>query len=537
MTTTTAPASSVEHRAPSGLQIMLNAHWRSSRRALLIWVIALIGIFASTAASMNSLYDTPEKIADYAAGTRSGSSTLAINGEPYGVDTIGGVIAYELGFMTAIALPLMGILLTARWTRREEESGRLEMIRAGAVARSAPLAAALVWIVLAFAVTAAGLTLSLVPIGIAWSEATLYAVATVSLGVWFAAVTALAAQLVERTRAVYSVSLAVLAVAFVLRGAGAVNDNVLTWLSPLGWAGETQAFNAPRWWPIAITLGSAGIIAAAAFAVLERRDLGSGILAARPGPVRARPSLLNDFGLAIRMHRNLIAAWSTVAVLVGGAFGSLADAVEDIAADNAALQEVMGGDQTDAFLSFMVLLLALVIVGYAVQSASRVSEEEREGRLEPALAGAIGRVRWLAGHLIAICLGTVVVAATGALALGVAVAAVQSDGSEVARMLGATFAYLPAALAIAALAIALYAVRPALQPLAWLVFAYAAVVALLGDSLQMPDWAMDISPLNWVGQLPLDDVKWWPLLLAALIACVLGAAASAAFHRRDIPTR
>src|SRR5699024_3090366 len=208
-----------------------------------------------------------------------------------------------------------------------------------------------------------------------WSDAALYAVATASLGLWFAAVTAFAAQIVERTRAVYAVSLAVLAVAFVLRGAGAVGDNALTWLSPLGWANETRAFSDARWWPVVVTLATAALIVAGAFAVLGRRDLGSGILAARPGPTAARGSLLNDVGLAVRMHRNLIAAWSAVAILIGGAFGSLTDAIEDVAADNDALQEVMGGDQTDAFLSLMVILLALVIGGYALQSAARTSEE------------------------------------------------------------------------------------------------------------------------------------------------------------------
>src|SRR5690625_4506988 len=146
------------------------------------------------------------------------------------------------------------------------------------------------------------------------------------------------------------------------------------------------------------------------------------------------------------MHRNLIAAWSAVAILIGGAFGSLTDAIEDVAADNDALQEVMGGDQTDAFLSLMVILLALVIGGYALQSAARTSEEERDGRLEPVLAGSIGRGRWFAGHLIAIFSGTVTVAVAGGLALGVSVAATQSDGGEVVRLVGATVAYVPAAL-------------------------------------------------------------------------------------------
>ncbi|UPK75571.1 hypothetical protein MU582_02730 [Nocardioidaceae bacterium SCSIO 66511] len=523
-----------------GLRIMLATHWRSGRRALLIWVIAMIALFASTAWSLDSVYNTPAKVAEYAAGVSgSDSSTLAINGRPHGVDNIGGVIGYEYGFMSSIAIPLMGVLLMARWTRREEESGRLEMIRAGAVSRRAPLAAALTWTVAALAVTAVGFVLSLVTIGVSSSDASAYAVAQAALGVWFAAVAALAAQLAERTRGVYAMTIGVLAVAFVLRGVGAVEHNFITWLTPLGWTDEVRAFaDDTRWWPIAITVGTAVAVAAAAFAVLERRDLGSGVLIARPGPTAASRSVLGNVGLAARMHRGLVIAWAVVGILVGASFGSVIDAIEDVASDNTALQDVMAGgsDQADAFVAFVVMIVALVVAGYAVAAASRVSEEEREGRLEPVLAGSLGRTRWLLGHLPAICGGIVFVTLASGLALGVGVAASEGDSSQLTRMLGATFAYLPATLALAALAVLLYAAKPSLQPIGWAVYAYFAVVATLGDTLQLPDWAMNLSPMHWVGRVPTESVATWALGAALALAIAFGASALACLRRRDIPS-
>lgn len=520
----------------NGTRVMLAAHWRSGRKAVLIWVLGMIGVFAASVGSIDSLYGTPAKLADYASAVGSGDSAVAINGQPYGVDTLGGVVAYEFGFMSSIAFPLMGILLIARWTRREEQSGRLELVRSGAVGRSAPLAAAATLVTIAFAVTVAGFTVSLAAYGIGWADAFCYSAALGALGLWFAAVAALAAQVVERTRAVYAVGLAVLIVTFVLRGVGDVRDNVLTWLSPLGWAEETRAFADARWWPLAIPLLSSVALAAAAFVLVNRRDLGSGLLAARPGATRASAPMLNSVGLAVRMHRNIVAAWAAVAALVGAAFGSLAEPLKDLAGDNSAVQDVFGGAQADAFLAFVVILLALVTAGFALQAAGRMGEEERDGRLEPVLAGALGRVRWLLGHAIAIGGGAVVVALLGGLALGIGVAGSTGDADEVLRLTGATLAYVPAVLAIGALVVALYAVRPGLAPIGWLAYAFVAVAATLGDTLQLPEWVRNISPVEWVGRVPVETTAWWALVVAVAIAGVLGTVASASLRQRDIPT-
>lgn len=518
-----------------GLVVMLAAHWRSGRRALLIWVIGMIGVFAASVASIDNLYGTPKKLAGYAAAIGSGDAAVAINGQPYGVDTLGGVVAYEFGFMSTVAFPLMGILLVARWTRREEQSGRLELVRSGAVSRTAPLVAALLLTAAAFALVAAGFTVSLAAFGIAWVDALLYSAALGALGLWFAALTAVAAQVVERTRAVYAVALAVLIVGFVLRGVGDVRDNALTWLSPLGWMEETRAFAEARWWPLALPAALAVALVGAAFAIADRRDLGSGVLAARPGPTRANAPMLNSVGLAVRMHRNLIAAWAAVAVLVGAAFGSLVEPIKDLTRDNAAVQDVFGGAGADAFLAFVVVLLALVSGGFVLQAAGRMSEEERDGRLEPVLAGSLGRVRWLAGHALAIGAGTFVVALLGGLALGIGVATASGEPGEVSRLTGSTLAYVPAVLVIGALTVTLYAARPALQSVGWLAYAFVAIAAMLGDTLQLPEWARNISPLDWVGRVPVDPTAWWALATAGAVTAALGGLAAMLLRRRDIP--
>ena len=66
------------------------------------------------------------------------TSPSAINGIPYGDDTLGGVIADEWAFVGMVAVPLLAVSLVARGTRREEETGRLELLRSRGVGPVAP---------------------------------------------------------------------------------------------------------------------------------------------------------------------------------------------------------------------------------------------------------------------------------------------------------------------------------------------------------------------------------------------------------------
>lgn len=116
---------------------------RVERRSALMWVLLLGGTRAGTAAGVAALYDTPAKIRTYSEAVTSGSALVAINGKVEGIGSLGGVIQDEFGFKAAFLPPLLGISLVARATRREEESGRLELLLGGRIARHEPTLAAL----------------------------------------------------------------------------------------------------------------------------------------------------------------------------------------------------------------------------------------------------------------------------------------------------------------------------------------------------------------------------------------------------------
>ena len=291
----------------TGLRAMLRVQWRTHRRGTLIWMLALIAMMVGTAGSIAGLYPTPEKIHSYAQAATAGDALVAINGKVEGIDSLGGIIQDEFGFFAAFLLPLLGISLVAQATRREEESGRLETVLGGRVARHVPVLAGLTVASAAIVATSIAFALGLIAFGVPATRSVLYAASLGTLAFVFAGLAALLAQVTLHARGVYTWGLLVLGVAYVLRGVGDVTKTWVTWLSPLGWAEKAAPFGDMRWWTLLIPLAVGGLLAALAVLVAGRRDLGSALLRGGAGSARATSWLRSPLGLATAIHRPAIA--------------------------------------------------------------------------------------------------------------------------------------------------------------------------------------------------------------------------------------
>ncbi|SEL53408.1 ABC transporter permease [Rhodococcus maanshanensis] len=521
----------------NGYRRLLAIHWRSNRRVILAWALGLAAAFAATAWSIDSLYSTPEELAAYAAATEAGSAMEMINGTPYGVTNIGGVIAYEFGFVSAIAFPLMGIHLVVSMTRAEEQSGRMELLRAARIGRLATSGSAMTLVSGGLALVAASMAGTLALLGIGWPGVVLYPVSSALLGGCFAALALLGAQVVATPRAVTAIGLGALVFGFLARGVGDVRDNLVVWLSPIGWAEQSRPFADARWWPTLVSIGFVALAVTAALWAADRRDLGQGLFASRPGRTGAAPRLLGPYGFAARQHRAATVSWCVISALVGASFGSLADALRTMMADSETFREAFGGGGTDldGYLAYVVTLLALIGLGFGLQSVGRIAEEERDGRLEMVMGAGTARNRWLAAHCLAVAGGMTAVALSGGLALGISDALAVGEPAAVPRFAAATLAYLPAMCAVPALALAAYCISPRLLGTGWLVFVVIAVVATLADALQMPDWMRDLSPLTWVGRVPGEPVHMWAVLITSVLALGFAVLAATGLGHRDIP--
>ncbi|MDN5789480.1 MAG: hypothetical protein L0H25_01245 [Micrococcales bacterium] len=517
---------------------MLRIVARIQRRSALVWVAVLGASLIGTAASIAALYDTPAKIQTYATAVTTGNALVAINGKVEGIDSLGGVIQDEFGFLAAFLLPLLGISLGARATRREEESGRLELLLAGRIARHEPTLAALLVATATICATAAVFAVGLAVTGVPVVGSVLYALSLGALAFTFAGLAALLAQLTLHARSVYTWSLIVLAASYVVRGVGDVTQTWVTWLSPLGWAEKAAPFGDQRWWalaiPVAIGLGLGG----AALRLASRRDVGSALLRGGAGPARASARLRSPIGLAVSIHRPATLGWLAGGILLTGMMGALTQQLLDAVAGNPALSEAVGivaGRPMDGFVAATQLYLAIIAAGYVVQAIGTLRAEEAEGRLEMRLSGTLSRSRWLAAHALVVLGGLVTIVVCSSLVLGLATALSVGDTAELGPIVSSGLAYLPAELVLAGLALAIYGLRPRLFGLAWAGYAVMTFIAFLGPSLKLHQWVLNLSPTTHVGNPPVGAIETGALIVTAAIAVILVAVGFAAFQRRGVP--
>jgi ABC-2 type transport system permease protein len=521
-----------------GLRAMLGVHWRTHRLSTLVWMLVLIASMVGTAGSIAGLYNTPEKIHTYAQAVTAGDALVAINGRVEGIDSLGGVIQDEFGFLAAFLLPLLGISLVAQATRREEEAGRLEAVLAGRVARHVPVLAGIMLAAAAILVTAVAFALGLIAFGVPAARAVLYAASLGCLAFVFAGLAALLAQVTLHARGVYTWGLLILAVAYVLRGVGDMTKTWVTWLSPLGWAEKAAPFGDMRWWTLVIPLAIGVLLAAAAVLVAGRRDLGSSLIREGAGPGRATRWLRSPLGLATAIHRPEILGWLAGALILAGMMGALAKQFVDAILGNPAMAEalgVSGARPQDEMVALTQLYIAIIATGYAVQTVGSLRGEEVAGRLEMRLSGTLSRMRWLAAHGIVIVTGLVAIVVLSSLVLAVGMAWSMGSAVDLGSVVGAGVAYLPAELLLGGLAIALFGLWPRALPASWAALAFVAFIAFLGPGLKLPTWLLNLAPTTHVGNPPLGSVEALPLLVLGAIAAILVALGALGLRSRGVP--
>jgi ABC-2 type transport system permease protein len=222
--------------------------------------------------------------------------------------------------------------------------------------------------------------------------------------------------------------------------------------------------------------------------------------------------------------------------------GLVAEEFKSLFVDNQDLLEFFGGttnaNVTDILFAGMFGFMALAIAAYTIQSLLRVRAEETAGHLEPVLATAVSRTRWLFSHLICVVAGLLVLVSLFAITTGVTyVVATDAAWSEVSHLVAAVFAYVPAVLVMAGLVYLLFGVLPRLTlAITWSALAISIFIAQFGSLLKLKQWLLDISPFSHTPTAPAEAVTATPLIILSAIAVALLIGGFVAFRQRDITT-
>lgn len=515
---------------------------RRDRVRLMVWVVAITLMTLASAASLPAVYPTQRSVEGYVQLFGDNPALIAFAGPGYGFDdpNLGLVLVNETQLNAMIALALMSIFLVNRNTRAEEESERADLVRASVVGRHAPAASAVAVIGGANLLVGLLCAIGFVALDYEVTGSLALAASITWVGLVFAGIAAVVAQLTSTGRAALGIASSVLGAAFAVRAIGDVADNGLSLLSPIGWAQAIQAYGDERWWALGLCLAVFVGLLLGAFWLSTRRDLGAGILPQRLGSAHADRWMTRPVGFAFRLQRGALLGWAVALFLMGLLYGSIANDIEQMLEENAFAAAMFSAQAeaslTDQFLAAAMGQLALMAGACGIATALRLATEEAAGRAESILAGPIPRSRWVGSHVVMAAAGSLVALVAAGLGAGLSYALVIGDPGQILRLIGSAVVTYPGVLVLIGVSLIFFGAFPAIAGAAWAALAVAFVTGYFGDLFKFPDWVGWISPFEHIPGLPAENLALLPLLLLLIVATALIAFGARAFRVRDLRT-
>ena len=518
-----------------GTGVAFTSALRTGWITMAAWALGLAGLVVTMTRSIGGLYPSLEQRMVYAQTMGVSQMTWAFNGRGYGLDTVGGITAYEIGFMGQLVFPLAGCALALRFSRAEEAAGRFDLMTAGRVGRLAPTLAALLATVLTLAGFAVLGWAGMAALDINAERAAWYLLGCAATALLFGCLTLAFAQVWPETRSVWTASLSAVLACYLWRAFFDGRDSSLALVSPLAWLPAQRPFEELEWWPVGAWAMTSMALVVVTIVLALRRDVGAGLVAPRPGPDSARPWVGTAWGWAWMMTARPWLGWLLGAAIWGVMVGIMSKEMTGLVADNPALMQVLGTtDPMDLVTRLALVLVTVLAAAAGVSSMASLGREEHHGRLGAVLSTQASRSTvWLAWSLLGV-LQAVAVLLLGSAAFGLGSATSVSEAKLVGTALGAGLVLAAPVAFLVSVAALLRAAMPGWAALGWLPVAWTAVVGLLGESLDLPRWARDLDAVHASGEVPVDEPHLMVVLGLGAAMVALLAVATAVFVRRDL---
>ena len=506
----------MSHKLYANTSPLLKAYLKSSKVITLLLVILPFLFAYGVAASNAAVLNTPEALHNYIVQNQGNLllGTIA-------ADTLEAASVWRVRLSSALILAVLNVVLVAGHTRKEEEAGRLELIRAGATGRFTPLTAMFIKVLAANIVGGLGMALGFMAASFPAAGSFVGGMSTALCVSFFAVLTAVFAQIAPGARQTRGLALGAAALLlFIYIIANAIHSYGLQMLTPFGWCAYARPYAGENWLLFLFAVPIIALFIVLGFMLMERRDLNGSYLK----EPKARPSAHKGFGsplaLSWRLQRGMLLVWLAAYALMGLVIASLEPNINKMFVGTAFLPELSSllGGPGRAFLAILSYILTQVVTAFAISVILRCKEEEALSRAEMVLSAPVSRIRYISGQLLIAYLGSAAAIALFGLLTGDFV-------SSAAR--------IPAVWIVASVAVLFFGIAPrAAAAVGWGLFGILLAVEFLWEMRFVGNNVFKLSPFSWV--YPGRAASLQVTLMMLLIAAVLTGAGLAFYRRRNV---
>jgi ABC-2 type transport system permease protein len=514
---------------------------RQVRRSGLVVSVLTAGMPALVASTYASVMADPAA-AGSIAKLAANPAIRTLFGAPIALDQAGGFTVWRVGTFVAVLLAAWAILVTTRITRGEEDAGRWDILLAGRVPLRSVVARHLAAVMIVPVVSAGAVTVVLLLAGTDPGGAAVHGAGIGVLGLFFVAVAGLTAQVFPARSAATGTAVAVLGVGLLARmlGDGLTGLGWLRWLSPFGLLARSEPYAQNRLLPLLILLAATVVLACAAVAAADHRDVRSGLVAASGGR-HPRVALLGSINaFAVRRLLRPLTGWAlgigAYYLLIGFTTMSVTDFLTDnpALADEAARAGFTGLGDVEGFAATLFALLALPVSGFASVRLSAYGAAETSRHLTLLTAQPVTRLRLLAAELIATTGGAVALVTVAGVAVWTGITATGGDLSLLAALAGAWNTLPIVLLSLGAATLATGWAPRATAFAGSLPATGGFLLLVIADSIGAPGWVRQLSPFAHLAPVPLTTADWTTTLIMTGVAAILAIAGTMGYQRRDL---
>ena len=509
---------------------------RRDRVLIPVWLAVLVATSYVQVTATIRLYSSEASRLTASRAINASPGIVAIYGPILDPTSLGEFAMTKMTVTYAVLVSIMLLFIVRRHTRLDEESGRVEMLTAGAITASSPLRVAVAYgcavsliigSLVAMANTLGGLPLTgSLAFGAVWTGTGLVAVG----------VTAVACQLSASSRTCAAIASTAFGALYIFRAIGdSGRASWLSWISPYGWNTRVQAYGETRWPLLVLYPALGGLLVVVTMALQRSRDVGSGVVQPRAGSAVGSSRLTNLWALELRLHAPMLIGWTLAVATTGVVMGSITSSMESFSTPevNDMLARLGGrGDMVDTMFTAIIVIYALIATAFGITITTHMAADEQSGRTDHILATTTSRVRlFTTMTLLAMGGSTWILLVTGtSLTLGMRGGSTHSTSVLIASSL----APAPAIWTVVGICILMLAINSRWASAGWAFLLFFATLGQIGDFIGLPQWMADISPYAHIPKVPQESFSLAPMLALSATAVGIVLVAWFRYRTRDI---
>ncbi|HSX00408.1 MAG TPA: hypothetical protein VLH38_05220 [Patescibacteria group bacterium] len=457
-----------------------------------------------------------------------------------------GYMVYRVGSIMALITSVWGIMAITRLLRGNEEDGRWEPIRMGAVTTRAATGQVIAGFIFSWLVgylvstLITGGVVALSDLSMSFSK-TLFVNAVIFLpGLLFAMVGAFTSQLaLTRQRAILFGVIPLFGF-FLLRGAANINTDLhwLMALTPFGWANLVNPIlDLQPWWLLLFALFGAIFVSLGLW--FAERDLGSSIIA-QSDTVRSRYFLLGgSWQLGLRQNMWVFAAWAFGSFAIMAMITGLSSIAVKATADSKNLSNSIGalaGNSNDlrvAFVGVGLVFLVMILMIMATTIIGGIRNDESRQFLDTILVQPVRRTSWLISRLLlgfstVLCISIIAGSLVYVIALG------QQTHLNFGTVMATSICLTGTIAFLLGLGVLIYGMRPRISGVVmYLALGWSFTITLLSSAITLNHRLLQSSLFHYASFNLTSQPDWRTFGSMLALGLIMAALGVTAFAKRD----